>query len=347
MNTWLASGWVTVALFSDGSYAVARNPVGQIEGFAGFLIFDRDGTPRGRHDIRMVEDEIFVGTYRLEDYSDVPGAWDLAFLYVTQLSSKNYFRGIVADKALQQVCAVEYGMDRLPSATAGSIEVRQLAQTTNRIARARLEQLDCTLAPGLAPDGGSPQAVTFNHPWTSDQAKWAPVIPGSTPLEVVTEVLDDGSQRQVSGRYINSNTFEIVNPHTGVMIFTLHARPGPGGTRVWTEGELSALDVKYFYEEAKQAKWDSAVHAPAKMWHWIKKKAGGRTHADRARALVQHVVNNGLRPRDDALLAGYGLYRLNVNGRDITVRARVDGTRRVVRARRPTPLDERPDADLH
>src|SRR5262249_38443804 len=157
-----------------------------------------------------------------------------------------------------------------------------------------LEWLD-RLGWTLAPDGGSEAPVVFGHPWTSEQADWAPVTPDGTGLAVVTQMLEDGSTRQVSGRQTDADTFEIVNPQAGRVVATLAATRGPGSTVTWTEDILSPSDVTHFYQMAKAANWRSAGDFGTRVRHWGARRTGARTQADKAREFVQYVVNTGER----------------------------------------------------
>ena len=331
----------TVALFADGSYAVTKQPFGSINEFTGFNIYGPDRKPRGNFDAEREEDDDFVGIPWLANKSDVPGAVDLNTWYVTQHTTKEYFQFLlVANPRLGRLLQLEYGMDRLASSTPGGVaDFRQLARVAKRIAGERLERSGTTLAPG----DGSTGPVAFHHPWTTYQADWAPVTPDGTPLDIVTEKLEDGSTRRVSGRYVNPTTFEIVNPRTGVAIYKLHAPRNDSDARTWTVGILSSPDSTYFSQQATRTNWTSATGVGGRMRHWVERKLNQRTRVDKAHEFVQFVLSNGERLRDDFTLVGYGLYQLNINGTNVMVRARLDDAGNVVRAKRPTPLDERLD----
>ena len=329
----------TVALFADGSYAVAKQPVGTIsndEQFTGFLIFGPDHTARGVYDARSAEDSDHVAIWSLNNRSDVPGALDLATWYVTGHSDKAYFESKnVAERKPQRVREVEYKMERRTDKTTLRHDYRQLRQTANEIAQRRLKDAGWT----LAPDGGHGEPAVIQHPWTSDQSGWAPVAPDGTTLDVITETLEGGSTRQVSGRSVG-HTFEIVSPETGRGVYRLHATQDRDGTQVWSGDVLSPSDVIHFYRLAKQANWRSATDVLGRVRHWAERTRGRRTKEDKANEFVAYVVKEGVRLRDDIVRDGYGLYRLEVNGRVILVRARVDDASKIWRARRPTPLDE-------
>ncbi|MEV4500203.1 hypothetical protein AB0J84_31485, partial [Micromonospora arborensis] len=178
----------------------------------------------------------------------------------------------------------------------------------------------------------------------SDQPGWAPTTPDGTPLAVVTETLEDGRTRQVSGWQVDADTFQIVSGATGNAVYRLHVGTDADGVRTWSTGVLSSSETRYFYRMAKDADWMSADGPVERLRHRASKVVGRRTPEDKAREFVQHVVDSGTRipAVDDPRGAGYGLYQATVNGRTVLVRAKVrkvDGQDRVVRARPPLPLD--------
>ena len=139
------------------------------------------------------------------------------------------------------------------------------------------------------PDGGSAEPAVIEHPWTSAAPGWAPTAADGTRLDVVPETLQHGPPRQVCGRHLDPDTFQVIDPRTGEPVHTLH-RSGPPDRPTWREPVLSPADARYFTQVARDAGWTPATPLPA--------HAHGAQTPETAHALdlVRQAVAHGQRP---------------------------------------------------
>ncbi|MDP9796128.1 hypothetical protein J2S43_004640 [Catenuloplanes nepalensis] len=328
----------TVGVAPDGSYVVARAPKGnenQPHGFTGFDVYGPDDLPRGAMEARTEEAGDYVATSSLQNHSDVPSALDLATFFATGVSGQPYFQSIsVINEKVQGIREKDYGMTPMPNSTKGSRNYRQLRETTHAIARKRLESRGWTL-----PTEVFEVAQRLQPPWSSADPAWAPVTAGG-PLDIVTETLDGGVTRRVSGRRDAQGMFQVVNPATGADMHVLRSSTAPDGTLRWTTEALSPTDLRYFTKVAREWGWTAASGLRERIKHKIQKRAGLRDDEAKAHDFVASIVTEDGRLRDDLVLPGFGLYRMEWNGRTILVRAMVDADGRVARVRRPLRIDE-------
>ncbi|GAB7052381.1 hypothetical protein JCM9534A_75070 [Catenuloplanes indicus JCM 9534] len=301
----------TVGVAPDGSYVVAKAPRhGDTRpyGFSGFDVFGPDGSPRGTLEASTKLESNFAGTYQLNNRSDVPGALDLVTYYVASVATTSRFQFMsVVNEKLQRTLQTVYGMEMLSSSSPDKHDYRLSREKARDIARERLKSRGWTLGGG---DFATPQML--RPAWTSTDPNWVP----ARQLRVVTETMDGGMSRRVSGRPAEPNRFQIIDPGSGAEIYELWRSTGPGGRDRWTAAPLSPTDTRFYAEIAEEIGAESAM------------------------AVVQSVVTDGERLRDDLTLPGFALYRKSFgDDGDLLIRVMVDAKGQVVRARRPLELD--------
>ena len=67
----------TFAIAANGAFAVPQQPLGTVDGFTGFNIFDSHGNPLGTYSMIAYEENGYVSTNMLNRYSPQPGALDV------------------------------------------------------------------------------------------------------------------------------------------------------------------------------------------------------------------------------------------------------------------------------
>ncbi|MEU2639069.1 hypothetical protein ABZ591_31715 [Micromonospora fulviviridis] len=95
---------------------------------------------------------------------------------------------------------------------------------------------------------------------------------------------------------------------------------------------LTPEDAGYYYRLARRIGWIAATQAHQRLGHAAARKLGLRTSTDKADDFVRYIVHHGEAVRDAVTDR---LYRLDVNGETVLVRARHDAKGQLIRARRP------------